>query len=128
MSVLVVAEHLKGQVRDVTRELISAGRELGPVTVAVIGQDPAALVDAVNIEGVTEIVTVQIGASEFENDAYQTAVEALIADRKPRVTLLGFTVNSMGYGPAVAVKQASSRHRREDARPRASRPSSRRAP
>ena len=30
MSVLVVAEHLRGQVRDVTLELITAGRELGP--------------------------------------------------------------------------------------------------
>ena len=104
MSVLVVAEHLRGQVRDVTRELITAGRELGPVTVAVIGQDPGSLVDAVDIDGVAEIVTVTIGAAEFENDAYQAAAEALIADRKPRVTLLGFTVNSMGYGPAAAVK------------------------
>ena len=104
MSVLVIAEHIRGQVRDVTRELITAGRELGPVTVAVIGQDPVSLVDSVNIDGVTEIVTVTIAAGEFENDAYQAAVEALIADRKPRVTLLGFTVNSMGYGPAAAVK------------------------
>jgi len=104
MSVLVVAEHLRGQIRDVTRELITAGRELGPVTVAVIGQDPGSLVDAANVDGVAEIVTVTIGAGEFENDAYQAAVEALIADRKPRVTLLGFTVNSMGYGPAAAVK------------------------
>ena len=104
MSVLVVAEHLGGQIRDVTRELITAGRELGPVTVAVIGQDPISLVDAVNIDGVSEVVTVTIGSAEFENDAYQAAVEALVADRKPRVTLLGFTVNSMGYGPAVAVK------------------------
>ena len=104
MSVLIVAEHLRGQVRDVTRELITAGRELGPVTVAVIAQDPSSLVEAVNIDGVAEIVTVATGGGEFENDAYQTALEALIADRKPRVTLLGFTVNSMGYGPAAAVK------------------------
>lgn len=104
MSVLVVAEHLRGQVRDVTRELITAGRELGPVTVAVIARDPAPLVDAVNTEGVAEIVTVQVGTDEFENDAFQSSVEALIAERRPRVTLLGFTVNSMGYGPAVAVK------------------------
>jgi electron transfer flavoprotein alpha subunit len=104
MSVLVVAEHLRGQVRDVTRELIAAGRELGPVTVAVIGSDPTALVDAVNVEGVEEIVTVEIPVGEFENDGYQAAVEALIVSRRPRVTLLGFTVNSMGYGPAVAVK------------------------
>jgi len=104
MSVLVVAEHIRGQVRDVTRELIAAGRELGPVTVAVIARDPAALVGAVDVEGVEEIVTVEVAAAEFENDAYQAAVEALVASRQPRVTLLGFTVNSMGYGPAVAAK------------------------
>ena len=56
MSVLVVAEHIRGQVRDVTRELITAGRELGPVTVAVIARDPAALAAAVDVEGVEEIV------------------------------------------------------------------------
>ena len=49
MSVLVVAEHIRGQVRDVTRELIAAGRQLGPVTVAVIAREPAALVGAVVI-------------------------------------------------------------------------------
>lgn len=104
MSVLVVAEHVRGQVRDVTRELITAGRELGPVTVAVIAQDPAALAAAVDVDGVEEIVTVAAGGSEFENDVYQSALEALIASRKPRVTLLGFTVNSMGFAPAVAAK------------------------
>jgi electron transfer flavoprotein alpha subunit len=104
MSVLVVAEHVRGQVRDVTRELITAGRELGPVTVAVIAANPAALVDAVDVEGVSEIVTVEVGTDEFENDVCQAAVEALIADLQPRVTLFGFTVNSMGFGPAVAAK------------------------
>ena len=104
MTVLVVAEHIRGQVRDVTRELITAGRELGPVTVALIARDPAALVSAVDVEGVDEIVTVQVSTDEFENDAYQAAVEALVASQQPRVTLLGFTVNSMGYGPAAAVK------------------------
>ena len=69
-----------------------------------IGSDPGALADAVNVEGVDEIVTVTVPAGEFENDVYQAAVEALIAERRPRVVLLGFTVNSMGYGPAVAVK------------------------
>lgn len=104
MSVLVVVEHIRGVVRDVTRELITAGRELGPVTVAVIARDPGALVESVNVEGVTEIVTVEVASDEFENDAFQAALEALIAERRPQVTLLGFTVNSMGYGPAVATK------------------------
>lgn len=103
MSVLVVAEHLRGQVRDVTFELIAAGRELGgPLAVAVIGADPGAL--NVNRTGVDEVVHVQVEQAEFENDVYQHALEALIAERRPRVILLGFTVNSLGYGPAVATK------------------------
>lgn len=104
MSVLVIAEHLQGEVRDVTRELVTAGRELGPVTVAVIARDPGPLVDAVNVDGVAEVVTVAAGADEFESDTYQQALEALIADRRPRVVLTGFTVNAMGYVAAVAAK------------------------
>ena len=105
MSVLVVAEHVRGQIREVTLELITAARELGePVTVAVIARDPGALADDVNRAGVAEIVTVAVEAEEFENDLYQQAVEALVQERQPTVTLLGFTVNSMGFAPAVAAK------------------------
>ena len=103
MSVLVVAEHLRGQVRDVTFELIAAGRELGgPLAVAVIGADPGAL--NVNRAGVDDVVHVQVEQAEFENDVYQHALEALIVERRPRVILLGFTVNALGYGPAVATR------------------------
>jgi len=105
MSILVVAEHIRGQIRDVTRELITAAQELGgPVTVAVIAKDPSRLTDQVNHEGVDEIVNVAVPREEFESDVFQQAVEALIAARQPRVVLMGFTVNSMGYGPAVAAK------------------------
>lgn len=104
-NVLVVAEHLRGRVRDVTRELVTAGKELGgPVSVAVIAKDPAALTEQVNLAGVDEIVNVAVEQEEFENDVYQQAVEALVRERRPDVILLGFTVNSMGYGPALAAK------------------------
>ncbi len=105
MSVLVVAEHVQGQLRDITLELITAAQELeGPVAVAVIAKDPAAFDDALGKEGVDEIVRVAVDTEEFENDVYQAALGALIADRSPAVILLGFTVNSMGYGAAVAAK------------------------
>ncbi len=105
MSALVVAEHLRGQVRDVTLELITAAKELGgPVTVAVIARDPSMFTGAIDVDGVDEIVAVKVEQEEFENDVYQHALEALIAERQPQVVLLGFTVNSMGYAPAVAAK------------------------
>lgn len=105
MSVLVVAEHLRGDCRPITHELISAAKELdGPVAVAIVARDPAPVADAVNVEGVDEILAVKVEAEEFENDVYQQALEALVSERKPAVTLLGFTVNSMGFAPAVAAK------------------------
>jgi electron transfer flavoprotein alpha subunit len=103
MTVLVVAEHLVGEVRDVTYELISAARELEQrVAVAVIADDPSAL-DLARV-GVDEVIHVRVQQDAFDNDAYQRALEALIAERSPTVVLAGFTVNSMGFVPAVAAK------------------------
>jgi electron transfer flavoprotein alpha subunit len=105
VSVLVVAEHVRGRIRDVTKELVTAGTALGgPVAVAVIARDPSAFTDQVNVDGVDEIVQVAVEPEEFENDVYQAAVEALIEARRPKAVLLGFTVNSMGFAAAVAAK------------------------
>src|SRR6266446_3711028 len=100
---LIVAEHLRGKLRELTRELVTAALQHGgPVTVAVIARDPT--VFDVSFQGVDEVVNLPLGQEEFENDVYQAALQALIAGREPHAVLLGFTVNSMGYGPAVAAK------------------------
>ena len=105
MTVLIVAEHLRGQVRPITFELVSAAKELGEETaVALIAKDPAAIADQVDVEGVKEIVSVKVEQEEFENDVYCQTVEQLISDRSPDVVLVGFTVNGMGYAPALAAK------------------------
>jgi electron transfer flavoprotein alpha subunit len=105
VSVLVVAEHLRGELRPVTLELVTAARELdGPVAVAVIAADPSALTGAVDVEGVDEILAVQVEADEFENEVYKAAVEQLVQERQPHAILVGFTINSMGYAPAVAAR------------------------
>jgi electron transfer flavoprotein alpha subunit len=102
---LVVAEHLRGEVRDVTFELVTAARQVGaPVTMAVVAKNPDPLAEAVDVEGVDEIVRVAVASEEFENDVWQQALEALIEAREPEVVILGFTVNAMGYAPAVAAK------------------------
>jgi electron transfer flavoprotein alpha subunit len=103
VSVLVVAEHRRGEVRDITYELIAAGHALGgPLAVAAIGADPGEL--DLNRAGVDEIIHVRVAQADFENDVYQQALEALIAERRPDHILVGFTVNSLGYAPAVATK------------------------
>ena len=102
---LIVAEHLQGRLSDVTSELVSAAVGIGaPVTVAVIAAAPGPLADAADLRGVDEIVAVRAGAAEFEVDTYTEVLAALVSERRPDVVLLGFTVNSMSYGPAVAAR------------------------
>lgn len=102
---LIIAEHLRGQVREVTLECVTAARELdGPVTLALVASDPEALVDSVNVAGVDEIVTVRIDAQEFAAEAFADAVEAVIRERRPSVVLCGFTVSGMGLAPALAAR------------------------
>ena len=105
MSVLIVAEHRRGKVRPITLEMVSAAKELGDETVlALIAKDPAAMADQVDVEGVDEIVSVRVEQEHFENDVYREAVEQLVSARSPGVVLVGFSIDSMGFAPALAAK------------------------
>ncbi|MGE3595987.1 MAG: electron transfer flavoprotein subunit alpha/FixB family protein [Dehalococcoidia bacterium] len=98
-------EHLLGQVQEVTGELVTAANALGGTTVlGLVGGDPDALLPQVRLQGVAEIVTVRTPTTEFDGDTYRQAVEALVHDLHPDVVLMGFTVNSIGYGSAVAAR------------------------
>jgi electron transfer flavoprotein alpha subunit len=105
VSVLIVAEHRQGKVRPITLEMVSAAKELGDETVvAVIANDPATMADQVDVEGVNEIVCVKVDPEGFENDVYRDSVEQVISDRSPDVVLVGFSIDSMGFAPALAAR------------------------
>lgn len=102
---LVLAEHLQGQLRDVTLECVSAALALGePVTVCVIGRDADAVAAQANVAGVDEIVTVPAGEEEFTSDTYVNAAATIVEQRRPAAVLCGFTVSGMGYAPALAAR------------------------
>ncbi|WP_123535526.1 electron transfer flavoprotein subunit alpha/FixB family protein [Halosimplex salinum] len=106
MTVLAVAEHRRGELRDVSHELVSAGRELADATgselhVAVVSGDVESFGDELTREGVDAVHTVDYG-EEFNHDVYVQAVEALADDLDPQYLLLPHTVNGLDYAPAVA--------------------------
>ena len=106
MTVLAVAEHRRGSLREVSNELLTAGRELADATggelhVAVVGGDTDAFAEALNREGVDAVHTVDEG-EEFNHGIYTQAVEQLYAQVDPGVLLLPNTVNGLDYAPAVA--------------------------
>jgi electron transfer flavoprotein alpha subunit len=105
-DVLAVAEHRQGELRDVSYELVTAGRQLadaagGDLHLAVISGDVDAYADALDREGVDAIHTVDYG-DEFNHDVYTQAVEQLVEELDARYLVGPHTVNGMDYVPAVA--------------------------
>jgi len=105
-DVLVVAEHRRGSLRDVSFELVTVGRELadetgGDLHVAVVSGDVDAHAESLNVEGVDVVHTVAVG-EEFNHDVYLQAAVALDEALAPRYLLAPNSVNGLDYAPAVA--------------------------
>ncbi len=105
-DVLFVAEHRRGDLRDVSYEGITAGRSLadalgGDLHVAVVSGDVEGYAELLNTPEVDAIHTVDAG-EEFDHDVYAGATEALHADLDPAALVLPNSVNGLDYAPAVA--------------------------
>jgi len=108
MTVLAVADHRRGELRDVSFELLTAGRELADAAgtdlhAAVISGDTDAFADDLNREGVDRVHAVEHG-EEFNHDVYAQAVEALAGDLDAEFVLVPNSVNGLDYAPAVATR------------------------
>lgn len=99
---LVIAEHRAGVLHPATLELISAGRDLAPVVVAVAGPVADGVLDALDVAGVAEIVCVQGSGEELDPDDYRALLFELVRERQPTVTLVASTPHSFAYAAAAA--------------------------
>ncbi len=82
-GVLILAEARRGELRDVSLELVTASREAvegagGRVAVAVIDSDPERFVSALSVRGCREVLTVSAPTEHFEAHVWQRALEELI--------------------------------------------------
>ncbi|MCF2208432.1 electron transfer flavoprotein subunit alpha/FixB family protein [Halobacterium salinarum] len=108
MSVLAVADHRRGELRGVSFELLTAGRELADAMdtelhAAVVSGDTDGFADELNRAGVDHVHAVEHGA-EFNHDVYVQAVAALAGDLDAAVVLTPNSVNGLDYAPAVATR------------------------
>jgi electron transfer flavoprotein alpha subunit len=106
MTVLAVAEHRRGDLRDVTYEVISAGQDLAEDTgsdlhVAVIGGDVESFAEDCNRDGVDVVHTVDEGA-EFNHDVTLESLVAIADGCDPSHIVAPNSVNGLDYAPAVA--------------------------
>jgi electron transfer flavoprotein alpha subunit len=107
-DVLAVAEHRRGDLRPVSYELVSAGRDLADATggdlhVAVVGGDVERFADYLAVDGVDVVHTVAEG-EEFNHDVSAAAVTALFESLSPTALVMPPSVNGIDYAPAVATR------------------------
>ena len=106
MTVLAVTESRRGSLRDVSFEMITAGRDLADqlgdeLHLAVINGDVDAFAEELNRTGVDAIHTVDAG-EEFNHDVYTQAITQLYEELSPTALLMPNSVNGLDYAPAVA--------------------------
>ena len=107
-DVLAVAEHRGGELRDVSLEVISAGRELteetgGELHLVVVGNGAERLAEDLNRVGV-DVVHAFDDGTEFNHDVSTQVIEQLAAAIDPRYILIPHSVNGLDYAPAVATR------------------------
>lgn len=107
-DILAVADHRRGELRDVSYELVTAARQLadntgGSLNVAAISGSVDEFAEKLNIKGVDKIHTVDYG-EEFNHDVYVQALTQLYEAIAPQYVLTPNSVNGLDYAPAVANK------------------------
>jgi electron transfer flavoprotein alpha subunit len=108
-GVLVIAEARRGELREVSLELITAALAVkdaagGRLAVALIDADAPAHAPVLAADGVDEVLTVCAPSPNFEAHVAGRALAGLIEAEQPALVLLGHTIDAMGFGPAVAAR------------------------
>ncbi|ERG88873.1 MAG: Electron transfer flavoprotein, alpha subunit [halophilic archaeon J07HX5] len=109
-TILALAEHRNGKLREVSFETLTAGRQLanetdGELHVGVISGDVDRFGEQLAREGVDAVHTVDHGKM-FNHDIYRQATTALIDELAPSYVLAPESINGFDYLPAVAEDQS----------------------
>lgn len=105
-DVLILAEHLKGKVSDISFEMIGKGRQLaaaygGKAVAVMLGSGAAALAATLGADSVLYVDDPAL--AEFNPQAYGRVLAALIKDRAPRLVMVGNTSMGMDLAAALSV-------------------------
>jgi electron transfer flavoprotein alpha subunit len=106
-EIIVVAEHRRGELRDVTWEMLSKGRQLseaisGEVSVALLGKEVKGLAEALKPKA-NRVLLIEDDRLEYYNsETYERVLAQLITERKPVLTMIGHTATGMDFAPGLA--------------------------
>ena len=107
-EIFVLTEHRQGQIRDITFEMLSKGRDLaektgGELVSILLGKNIKAHAGAIAEYAKRVLVIEDDKLENYNSDAYQMVLSHLIQEHKPLLTLIGHTSNGVDLAPSLAV-------------------------
>jgi len=108
-EIFVLAEHRRGELRDITFEMLTKGRELAQktsseLTAVILGKDVKEYAKRLAEHANRVLVVEDEKLEHFNSDAYQKVLSNLIKERKPLLTMIGHTSYGVDLAPSLAVE------------------------
>ncbi|RLC47437.1 MAG: hypothetical protein DRH57_04085 [Candidatus Cloacimonadota bacterium] len=107
-DIFVLVEHRKGEIRDITFELLTKARNMvqtgGFVYAIVLAKNGDNFIEKLKSEAHRILCIENEKLEHFHSDYYQQVLGSIITDRKPLLTLFGQTSYTMDIAPSLAVQ------------------------
>jgi electron transfer flavoprotein alpha subunit len=106
-EIIVLAEHRRGELRDVTWEMLSKGRQFADsigaeIGVALLGNGVNSLAEALKPQAHRVFLIEDQRLEAYNSETYEKALTPLITERKPLLTLIAHTSMGMDFAPGLA--------------------------
>jgi len=108
-EIFVLAEHRRGELRDVTFEMLTKGRELSQkknldLTAVLLGYNVKEFAKKLADQAKRILIVDDARLENFNSEAYQKVLSHLISERKPSLTLIGHTAFGVDLAPSLATE------------------------
>jgi electron transfer flavoprotein alpha subunit len=106
-EIFVLAEHRQGQIRDITFEMLTKGRELAEktnmdLTAVLLGKDVKEHAKTLSEYAKKVLLIEDAKLENFNSEAYQKVLSNLIKEHKPLLTMIGHTSFGVDLAPSLA--------------------------
>ncbi len=108
-EIFVLAEHRRGELREITFEMLTKGRELSQkknadLTAVLLGHNVKEFAKKLSNHAKRVLIVDDPRLENFNAEAYQKVLSHLISERKPLLTLVGHTSFGMDLAPSLATQ------------------------
>lgn len=106
-KIFVLAEHRQGQIRDITFEMLTKGRELAEkadsdLTAVLLGKEVKEQAATLSQYAQKVLLVEDAKLENFNSEAYQKVLSNLINEHKPLLTMIGHTSFGVDLAPSLA--------------------------